>query len=208
MKKIFVTGTDTGVGKTLVCAGLCASSKACFYWKPIQTGIAHEMDDAKTISQYVLKKRILASAFQFKAPLSPNQAALKEGKKEVFIHELISKMKNPIGSLVIEGIGGIKVPLNDKESVLDLIGQLKAKTLIVARSGLGTLNHTFLTLQALRAKKISILGVILVGPLNPENKRDIECIGKTKILLELPILPKPILKKDLLKPFRVLKDMF
>ena len=207
MNKVFVTGTDTEIGKTLVCSGLCVSTGG-FYWKPIQTGVASEMSDAERVSQYIAKERILPTAFSFQAPLSPNQAARQEGKKEVFIKELNSTFNKSLHNLVIEGVGGLLVPINKKESVLDLIDHLKAPVLVVARSTLGTLNHTFLTLKALRAKKIPVLGVILTGPPHPENKKDIEQMGKTKVLLELPVLSHPILKKDLLKHFAPLKNLF
>ena len=118
------------------------------------------------------------------------------------------KSLTPCKHLVIEGAGGALVPINNKgENITDLIKAEKASVIIVARSGLGTLNHTFLTLSLLRSKNINILGVIMVGTPHPDNKKDIEQIGKIPVLLELPIL-KPLTKKALKNHFTKLKPLY
>lgn len=201
MKRIFVTGTDTDVGKTVVCAGLCLRFKAA-YFKPIQCGTSPHTD-SEFVSRFIPSYLIHPSSYVFKAPLSPNQAALREGlcvqKKQIQLPPGVGKTP-----LVIEGAGGSFVPLNQKgQTVADLIRWLKAPALVVARSTLGTLNHTFLTLSFLRSKKVKILGVILVGPSRPENKKDIEKWGKTPVLLELPFIKK-LSQKTLFSYFKPL----
>ena len=191
----------------MVSAGLCLTQSA-HYWKPIQAGYAvpqsHQGEEVREhkrlgvehsfilpetdnafMSCFIPTEHIYPSAYTLKHPLSPNQAGQREN---ISIDMRHIKMPQTSASLVIEGAGGALVPLNDKENMSDLMVQLKAPVIVVARSGLGTLNHTFLTLFALRAKNIPILGVIMVGALHPDNKRDIEQQGKTSVLLELPWL--------------------
>ena len=182
MKKIFITGTDTDVGKTIVSAGFCMSWPA-HYWKPIQAG--YPGTDNEVMSRFIPEQNIHPSSYTLKNPLSPNQAAKIEG-----INIQKEKINCPkcSANLIIEGAGGALVPFNEKEDMTDLMKKIDCPVIIVARSTLGTLNHTFLTLSALRAKKIPILGVIMVGPPHPNNKKDIEEKGKTSILLELPII--------------------
>ena len=187
MKSIFVTGTDTDVGKTIVSAGLCLSWPA-HYWKPIQAG-ADPCTDNEVMAQFIPKENIYSSAYVLKKACSPNQAALWE---DISIHKdaLMSVYKKIRSPVVIEGAGGALVPFNDQESMLDLMIQFNAPVIIVARSGLGTLNHSFLTLKVLRAHNINILGIIMVGKHHSDNKRDIENIGNIPVLLELPMLKK------------------
>lgn len=193
-KRVFITGTDTDVGKTIVSVGLCLAWSA-HYWKPIQAGYFDNIStsdknilpgtDNEIMSRFIPKEHIYPSTYTLKNPLSPNQAAYKEGIKIE-----IEKINCPDCSfpIVIEGAGGSLVPVNDKEDMTDIMKKMDCPVIIVARSTLGTLNHTLLTLTVLRAKKIPILGVIMVGPPHPDNKKDIEKKGNIPILLELPIL--------------------
>ncbi len=194
-KIIFITGTDTDVGKTVVSAGLCRAWPA-HYWKPVQAGFADPkkpgavshilpQTDLSFVRRFIPPRHIYPSTYTLKRPLSPNQAGKKEN-----IYLKMDQIKVPEGqaNLVIEGAGGALVPLNDTKNMSDLMKKLNVPVLVVARSGLGTLNHTFLTLGALRAKKIPVLGVVMVGPPHKDNKRDIEKQGKIKVLLELPLL--------------------
>ena len=195
-KKVFITGTDTEIGKTLVSLGLCLHWKAD-YWKPIQTG---QPTDSDFIKKFLPSKKVYPSSYQFKVPLSPNQASFKENKKID-----LKNIQPPKSScLVVEGIGGVYVPLNNKHTVLDLIQHINYPVIVTARSGLGTLNHTLLTLKILKQRKIKILGVILSGTPHPDNKRDIEKWGKIPVILELKVL-KSITKKTLLNQFKKLK---
>ena len=196
-KGIFVTGTDTGIGKTVVSAGLCVSLSA-HYWKPIQAGFPTDME---FIGRYISKDRIYPSAYILKRPLSPNQAAEAEGFRIESKKIVLPQCSQP---LVIEGAGGALVPYNDREDMVDLMKKLACPVLIVARSTLGTLNHSLLTISALRSRGVNILGLVLVGPFHALNKRDIEERGKVRVLLELPILES--LEPTVLKPF--FKNLF
>lgn len=192
-KGVFVTGTGTGVGKTLISIGLCLKLKAG-YWKPVQSG---EPGDEEYVRSFLPQEKVHPCAIRLKFPLSPNQAARKEGRP---VH--LSQIKWPRSKdfLVVEGIGGVLVPFNDSESVLDLIRHLKLPVIVVASSGLGTLNHSLLTLKILKQNRISVLGLVLSGPLHPDNKRDLEVLGRVPVLLELPPLSS-ITKENLLKAF-------
>lgn len=188
-KGFFVTGTDTGVGKTLVSLSLCFHFKAS-YWKPIQTGQPRDND---FIKQFLPDDRIHPSAYALKEPLSPNQAAERENIKIDL--KKISVPQSPF--LIVEGIGGVYVPLNDKDNVMDFMQLVNLPLIVVARSGLGTLNHSLLTLEALKNRNFKIAGVVLSGPKNDANKRDIEKWSNIPVLLEIPPLSK-ITKKHLL----------
>lgn len=179
-KGFFVTGTDTEIGKTLVSLGLCLHFKAD-YWKPIQTG---EPGDSDFIRKFLPKHRIHPEAYKFKQALSPNQASKRENIKIDL--KKISIPQSPC--LIVEGIGGIYVPLNDKERVTDLIKLVNFPLILVAKSGLGTLNHSLLTLEALKSQNFKIAGVVLSGPKNKENKRDIEKWSHVPVILEIPPL--------------------
>ena len=178
MKALFVTGTGTEAGKTLICLGLCLHFKAD-YWKPVQTGADK---DYLFIKNFLPDKKIHLCSYDFKNPLSPNQAAQKEGKQI-----LLDKIHPPKSSfLIVEGAGGVLVPLNKKEMMIDLIQKLNFPVIVTAKSGLGTLNHTLLTLEALKTRKIKTLGVILSGSFHNDNKKDIERKGRVPVILELP----------------------
>lgn len=197
MKKgFFVTGTDTEVGKTLVSLGLCLHFKAS-YWKPVQTG---QPKDADFIREFLPKERVHPSAYVFQQALSPNQAGEIEG-----VEIDLKAFSLPHSSfLIVEGIGGVYVPLNKKENVMDLMKLVGFPVIVVARSGLGTLNHSLLTLEALRKRGLKIAGIILSGPKNKANKKDIEEWGQVPVLLEIPRLAK-ITKTNLLNIYQNLK---
>ena len=195
-KGFFVTGTDTGVGKTLASLGLCLHFNAS-YWKPVQTG---QPTDSDFIKQFLPNSKIHPSVYNLKEPLSPNQASEKEN---ITIDlKRISIPQSPF--LIVEGIGGVYVPLNHKDSLMDLIKLIGLPLIVVARSGLGTLNHSLLTLEALKQRKFKIAGVILSGPKHDTNKRDIEKWSDTPVLLEIPPLSK-ITKEKLKEVFLGLK---
>lgn len=178
MKGIFITGTDTGVGKTLVSLGLCLKYK-WNYWKPVQTGPNTDTDFA---SQFLSHEKIFKSTYSLKKPLSPNQSA-EYDQVEIDLKQI--QVPQSTVPVVVEGIGGILVPFNSKKNVLDLIKQLSFPVIIVGRSGLGTLNHTLMTVDILKKYNIPILGIILSGFKNYFNKRDIENITSVPVLFEL-----------------------
>ena len=189
--KIFVTGTDTDVGKTVIAAWLCTHWQAD-YWKPIQSG-TREGTDSEAVAQLSPSTTIHEESYVFSEFVSPHLAADLEGEKIDITNIAIPKTSKP---LLIEGAGGLCVPINDSFLMIDLIAILKVPVLVVARSTLGTINHTCLTIQALREKHIPILGVILNGPFNRSNAQAIEQWGQVPILAECPLFD-PLTKESL-----------
>lgn len=185
---VFVTGTDTGIGKTLVSAVLTRAWGAD-YWKPLQTGMADEAGDTPTVRALagLDDSRIHAPAYALQAPLSPWAAAECEA---LTIDRETLKLPATTNTLVVEGAGGLYVPVDEQTMIIDLIGRFGLPVVLVARSGLGTINHTLLSLEALRHRAIPVLGVVLVGALSPGNKRAIEQFGKTRVIAEIDVLPE------------------
>ena len=183
MKQVFVTGTDTGVGKTLVSAWLTRGWQA-EYWKPVQSG-SLEICDYDSVADLVPGAVIHPSAYVLREPLSPHQAARLDGVQIDLARIRLPKTTAP---LIVEGAGGVMVPLNDRDLMIDLMAQLALPVVLVARSGLGTLNHTLLSLDALRRRHITVLGVVMNGPANPDNRQAIEHYGQVRVLAELPLL--------------------
>lgn len=180
--RVFVTGTDTDAGKTVACAWLCLHSGAD-YWKPVQSG--HPPDrDADTVAR-LSGARVHPERHMLKAALSPAEAARLEGVEISLDDFTPPRTERP---LVLEGAGGVLAPLNHRHTMLDLMERLRAPVLVAARSGLGTVNHTCLTLLALRARHLPVLGVILCGEPNPANRAAIEHFGDTRVLAEIPRL--------------------
>lgn len=191
MTGLFVTGTDTNIGKTIVCAALLHRYRkncALRYWKPVQTGFPEDDDTAtvRALGQCV-DAEILAEGIRLPRPLSPHLAARLHGK-EIQMQELLAPAAraNTSRAWIVEGAGGLLVPLNASHLMMDCIVALGMPTLIVARSSLGTINHTLLTLEALRARAQKIAGVVMVGECNTENRRAIEEYGKISVLGEMP----------------------
>ena len=186
---VFVTGTDTGVGKTLVSACLTRAWDAD-YWKPLQTGLADDPGDGATVLRLAGcdPARIQPPAAALRAPLSPEDAARLE---DIVIDR--DRLTLPMGDrpLVVEGAGGVLVPIAPGLLMIDLIERLALPVVLVARSTLGTINHTLLSLQALRERGIAVAGVILNGPLSPGNRDAIERHGAVRVLAELPPLDPP-----------------
>jgi dethiobiotin synthase len=182
-ERIWVAGTDTNVGKTIVSAALVKHLNAS-YWKPVQTGTDTD-DDTTTVRQLTgfAEDKFFPNSMRFKAPLSPNQAAELEGAA-IAMRDI--RLPDYRGRLVMEGAGGLLVPLNHHRTMLDLMRYYSSPVVLVARTGLGTLNHTFLSLHLLREMRLPVLGVVLVGDPHPMNTRDIREIGKVRILAEIP----------------------
>ncbi|RYE06135.1 MAG: dethiobiotin synthase [Rickettsiaceae bacterium] len=178
--KIFLTGTDTDIGKTLVASWICLHSKYS-YFKPIQTGSDNSLTD-KEIVENLSDTKIYNETYIFKDPYSPHKAAKLENTS---IN--IENIKLPTdNNIIIEGAGGILVPINDRYLMIDLIIYLNLPVIVVARPGLGTINHTCLTLEVLKLRRIKILGVIINGGIDQDNKEAIMHYGNTQILAELP----------------------
>jgi dethiobiotin synthase len=179
---VFVAGTGTDVGKTTVAAWLCLHAKAD-YWKPVQTG-SRLGRDAETVAR-LTDARCLPEAVLLPEPLSPYEAASLAG---VRIEPNAIRLPGTDRPLVVEGAGGLLVPLNGTTLLVDLIARLGLPVILAAHSSLGTINHTCLSLEALRARDIPTLGVILSGEPNPANREAIERFGRTAVLAELPWL--------------------
>jgi len=188
--KIFVTGTDTGVGKTVASAWLCLHTGAD-YWKPIQSGYPPDRD-ADEVAR-LSGARIHPERFLLRLPRSPQEAATAEGLRLGLDDFTLPQTGRP---LVIEGAGGVLVPLNENETMLDLMACFAAPVVVVARSGLGTINHTCLTLQALRARNLFVFGVILCGNLDQQNREAIEHFGNVRVLGHIPPLT-PLMREAL-----------
>lgn len=200
--QIFITGTGTSIGKTMISSWLIyqlniIKDKNYFYWKPIQSGVDTD-DDTKFVSQFT--NNIYQPLYSFSQPLAPHLAA-KLNHTEIIMEQLLhQKPDNP--NLIIEGAGGILVPINESEMIVDLIIKLRIPVIIVSDSELGTINHTCLTLEALRIRNIKIFGVIMNGKKNYENKLAIEKFGKTKVLQEIELF------EDWNGDFQLLKRAF
>jgi dethiobiotin synthase len=182
---LFVTGTDTGVGKTLVSALLVAALNRG-YWKPIQTG-AVEGTDRETVKQWtgLSSERSYPESYIFDPPVSPHLAA--EWKKTVIDLQRIQRPSSP-DALIVEGAGGILVPINAGQSMLDLARHLRIPIVIATRTTLGTINHTLMTIAAIREAKLDILGVVMSGPENMDNLRAIERYGNVQVIGWIPWL--------------------
>jgi dethiobiotin synthetase len=180
--KIFITGTNTNIGKTVISSWLCAHSSYS-YFKPIQTG-GIEGTDSKFVKQ-ATGVDIYPESYLYKVPLSPHLAASLEGS-EIDINNI--KLPD-INNLIIEGAGGVMVPLNKQFLMIDLIKKLELAVIIVSISKLGTINHTLLTIEALQARGIKILGVIMnKAEREDKNAKAIEFYGKVDLLGSLPQL--------------------
>ncbi|MBU2652625.1 MAG: dethiobiotin synthase [Bacteroidetes bacterium] len=183
---LFVTGTDTGVGKTFVSAVLMCGLLNARYWKPVQSGTCEGTDTGWIRAATTLApERFYPEAVKLKAPLSPHLAASMENAS-ICLEDFTLPPVPENGHLIVEGAGGILVPLNAQELVADLIVKLDLPALLVARSGLGTINHCLLSIFELRRRGIEILGVVMNGPVNPENKKAIEHYGKARVLAQIP----------------------
>ena len=185
MRGFFVTGTDTDVGKTVVSAWLLAHLDAC-YWKPVQAGTVPETD-TQTVRRLaeVPEDRILPEAYVLKEPMAPHEAARREGIS-IDMAKLVAPQDDRL--LIVEGAGGLLVPLNEQDYVIDLIEDLNLPVILVARSTLGTINHTLLSLEALRRRGLVVAGVVINGPESPHNRAAIERYGKTQVIAEIPRL--------------------
>jgi dethiobiotin synthetase len=187
--RFFITGTDTGVGKTLVSALLCAALDA-LYWKPIQTGTRDGADRDTVMRLTALpRSRILSEAYRFSPPVSPHLAA-----RRADVRIKLRKIRIPPAAarenLIVEGAGGALVPINATQFMTHLMKHLRLPVLLVSRTALGTINHTLLSVAALRAARLDLRGVIMSGAPNLENRRAIEHYGNVSVVGSIPLLKK------------------
>lgn len=185
MQNLIITGTDTDIGKSVVAAMLTLGLNAN-YFKPIQSGTIDETDRQAIMRMTGLsEERILADAVTLSQPLSPHRSAELDG-----VEIDLSTLTPPASDrpLIIEGAGGLMVPVNRETLYIDLFKNWKLPVVLCARTGLGTINHTLLSLEALRKRGIDILGLIFIGDDNPDNMRTISEMGDVKALGHLPRL--------------------
>lgn len=183
MRGFFVTGTDTDVGKTVAAAWLVAKLGAC-YWKPVQAG-NHPETDSAIVRRLSGVDHILPEAYVLPEPIAPHEAARRAGTAIDLARLVPPACDRP---LVVEGAGGLLVPLDDKAYVIDLAAELHLPIVLVARSTLGTINHTLLSLEAIRRRGLPLAGVVVNGPETPHNRAAIERYGKAEIIAEIPWL--------------------
>lgn len=200
MVPIFVTGTGTNVGKTLV-AAIVTEALHSDYWKPVQAGFA-DGTDSLFIQKMLSNKqsKIHPELYRLKLPASPHIAAPAERKK-INIQEIIDNLPQTRNQLIIEGAGGLMVPLNEKELMLDLIKKLKARVIIVSKNELGSINHSLLTASVLKKEKINVAGWIFTEEYKDYEKEIGEWSGYPVIAMvkHLPLISKETIKKEALK---------
>ncbi|EHO10294.1 dethiobiotin synthase [Myroides odoratimimus] len=182
--KLFVTGIDTGIGKTVTSAILTHYFKAD-YWKPIQSGDLHESDSMK-IQQWNEHVTIHRERFRLQLPASPHESAAKEN-----VNMQLSDFTLPdtVNNLIVEGAGGLFVPVNSSTYMIDLIQHLKIPVALVTKNYLGCINHTMLSIEALRTRNIPIDYLVLNGAFNPYSLEAIKnFIDRDTQLIHIPAL--------------------
>src|SRR5262245_59095261 len=190
---LFITGTDTSVGKTIVAAALMHRYRhlgGLRYWKPIQTGIEQD-NDTEVVRRLgaCRESELFTDGVRLPRPVSPHLAA-QLSQTHIHISTLTTLVASqPDGRWFVEGAGGVLVPLNVSELMVDLMVQLAMPVVVVARAALGIINHTLLTLEALRNRSLHVAGVVVVGERNAANCQAIEQYGAVGILGEMPFLP-------------------
>lgn len=180
MIRLVVTGTDTGVGKTVLAAAIAATASVP-YWKPIQSGTTdgEDADAAATLGV----RDVHPSAYRLTRPLSPHRAAELD---EVTIEP--ERLAVPEGPIVIEGAGGVLVPVTRDVLFADLFAQWQLPVVLAARTTLGTINHSLMSIEALRSRCVPILGVAFIGDANEDNEATIASVGRVRRLGRLPWL--------------------
>jgi dethiobiotin synthetase len=182
-----VTGSDTDVGKTVFAAAL-AQALGAAYWKPVQAGTDEAGDgDAETVSRLTDSSRVavLPCAYRLATPCSPHRAAEIDG---VGIDAARLELPAHDGPLVVEGAGGVLVPLNRQRTYADQFARWGLPVVLVARTALGTINHTLLSIEALRARGVPIHGVAFIGDPQPDSEDTIAAMGNVRRLGRLPHL--------------------
>ena len=183
MSRLIVTGTDTDVGKTVFAAGLSQALKAT-YWKPAQAGLEGETD-SEAVARLAPDARVLPEAYRLKTPCSPHEAARIDG---VTIADEALALPQVQDSLVVEGAGGVLVPYRGDLLAADLFARWSLPAVVVARTALGTISHTLLSIEALRARGMKVAGVAFIGGEEPVAESAIPRIADVPHLGRLPRL--------------------
>lgn len=182
---LIVTGTDTGIGKTVVAAGLAAALGA-YYWKAIQAGIEGGTDSDRAVALGVPAGHVLPEAYRLDLPASPHLAAERQGL-DLADDRLILPDLRP---LVVEGAGGLMVPIRRDPPwlMIDQFALWDAPVLLVARTGLGTINHSLLSVDALRARGVRIAGLLFVGGAHVDNEASVPVLARVRSFGRLPVV--------------------
>ena len=197
MNAFVVAGTDTGVGKTVFSAAL-AGALCAAYWKPVQAGLDDETDSQIVARLAGLEpERMLPEAFRLGTPASPHLAARFDGL--AIVPDKLDPPPAP-RPLVIETAGGVMTPLTLQTTNADLLARWRLPVIVVARTTLGTINHSLLTLEALRRRGAPVLGVAFIGEEDTEAQGAIAHMGETRILGRLPQL-SPLTRETLAAAF-------
>lgn len=193
-KRFLITGTDTDVGKTVFSTALMLAledaGQTPHYWKPIQSGITDSVD-----TRYVQRlttlpdERFFPEHYIFSQPFSPHRAAELD-ETQIDVSKLMDKSNIPEceGTLIIEGAGGLMVPLTRKNLQINVFKKWKIPVILCTRTGLGTINHTLLSLEAIWSRRIPLKGIAFIGDENEDNMRTIKEFSNVKILGRLPTI--------------------
>ncbi|MBQ9353398.1 dethiobiotin synthase [Phyllobacterium sp.] len=184
-QRFVVTGTDTNIGKTVFSAALADALGAC-YWKPVQAGLEGETD-SETVMRLggIPAGRIIPEAWRLRTPASPHRAARLDNveiQPELLVPPSIE------ASLIVEGAGGVMVPLTETVVFADVFSRWRIPVILCARTGLGTINHTLLSLEALRQRAVPVFGVVFIGDEVADTQHIIGALGRVRCLGRLPLL--------------------
>ena len=183
--RIFVTSIDTNVGKT-VCSSILCAGLGYDYWKPVQCGDL-DFSDSMKVKSYSPLTKVHAESFQLNAPMSPHEAAKLENM-DISINDFKLPKSEEI---IIEGAGGVMVPLNYKGNmIVELASMFKAKVIIVFKNYLGSINHTLLTIDKVKSVGLDILGLLVVGDEVTSSERIIEDATQVNIIARIPIVDR------------------
>ena len=188
MKPLFITGIGTDIGKTLISAIIVEKLKAD-YWKPVQSGDLENSDTHKVQGLISNEKSVFhPEAYRLSEPYSPHKSAALDGIRIEMEHISPPETEN---RLVIEGAGGLMVPLNERELIVDLIEQLKAEVILVVKNYLGSINHTLLSIELLKQRNIPVKGLIFNGESNSSSEEFILNYSKLPLLGRIPFIDSP-----------------
>ncbi|MBZ9603028.1 dethiobiotin synthase [Phyllobacterium chamaecytisi] len=201
--RFVVTGTDTNIGKTVFSAAL-ADALGAAYWKPVQSGLEGETDsEAVQRLGRIPPERIVPEAWRLKTPAAPHFAARID---KVRIDPEALSPPSTESPLVIEGAGGVLVPLTEDEVFADVFARWQMPVVICARTGLGTINHTLLSLEALRHRSIPVFGLVFIGDEQADTQQIVANLGNVNCLGRLPRID-PLTPDTLRQAFRVHFDI-
>ena len=181
MRGLFVTGTDTGVGKTVLSAALLLRFPEARYWKPIQTGPDDDTAEVRKLSG----GQAFDLGIRLPDPVSPHLAA-QRAHTHIRLESLLASRGSDGQAWIVEGAGGVLVPVNAAQTMADLMVLLGLPVIVAARTTLGTINHTMLTLEALRARSLNVAGVVMIGDADADNRAAIEHYGCVPMVAGMP----------------------